>query len=414
MPGGTRSYEFARRLVSMGHIVNMVTSWRENVQRAGWYTTIEAGITVHWFPVKYSNHMGYINRIKAFSTFAFASSLRAASIRSDIIFATSTPLTIALPAIYASHKLKVPMVFEVRDLWPELPIAIGALRNPHAIAMAKRLETLAYRNSTAIVALSPGIRMGILKSGYPSSRIAVVPNSSDNRQFSIQNDAAKAWRKTRPWLGDHPLLVYAGAFGKINGVGYLVRIAMHLKKLAPDIRILLIGDGSEKEAIIKHARDSEVLGINLFFENKIPKRDIPVIFAAADMLSSVFIDLKEMQSNSANKFFDALAAGKPILINYGGWQAELVSKAKCGIVTWKMNDSQAAALIAQCLLDTHWLLQAGKNAKKLALDLFDRDKLATQLASVLGNIIQHRENTVAMLTPQTTSEFISQLSHRDH
>jgi len=411
MPGGTRSYEFARRLVSMGHIVNMVTSWRENVQGAGWYTTIEAGITVHWLPVKYSNHMSYINRIKAFFTFAFASSLRAASIRSDIIFATSTPLTIALPAIYASHKLKVPMVFEVRDLWPELPIAIGALRNPLAIAMAKRLESLAYRNSTAIVALSPGIRMGILKSRYPSSRIAVIPNSSDNREFSLQKDTAMAWRKNRPWLGNRPLLVYAGAFGKINGVGYLVRIAIHLKNLAPNIRILLIGDGSEKEAIISYAKASQVFGINLFIENKIPKRDIPVVFAASDMLSSLFIDIKEMQSNSANKFFDALAAGKPVLINYGGWQAELISKAKCGIVTCRNNDWHDAAVITKFLLDKNWLLQAGHNAKQLALELFDRDILATQLASVLTNVNQKQiENNVANLTPQTTSDFISRLS----
>jgi thioesterase domain-containing protein len=96
MSGGTRSYEMAKRLVAKGHEVNMITSWREDDGRKGWFETEEAGIRVHWLPVPYSNKMGFRERINAFIRFAFGAARKAASLPADLVFATSTPLTIAL------------------------------------------------------------------------------------------------------------------------------------------------------------------------------------------------------------------------------------------------------------------------------------------------------------------------------
>lgn len=109
MSGGTRSYEMARRMVSAGHEVHMVTSYREQgLNRKGWFQTKAAGINVHWYPVPYSNHMGFAQRVKAFIAFALAARKKAVELDGDIIFATSTPLTIALPAVPASRKKKNP------------------------------------------------------------------------------------------------------------------------------------------------------------------------------------------------------------------------------------------------------------------------------------------------------------------
>ena len=154
MSGGTRSYEMARRIVAAGHEVHMVTSIREpKHQQRDWISTDEAGIRVHWYPVPYSNHMSYLRRIGAFLSFANAAYKKVMELRGDLIFATSTPLTIVLPAVPAARKKNIPMVLEVRDLWPEMPIAIGALRNPIMRFTARRLERWAYRNSMAVVAL---------------------------------------------------------------------------------------------------------------------------------------------------------------------------------------------------------------------------------------------------------------------
>lgn len=383
MTGSTRSFEIARRLVMKGHAVSVVTSARSESCTAQWSVTNESGVEVHWLPVPYSNCMNFQDRIKAFLRFAYESARRAAAIPADLVFATSTPLTIAIPGVFAAKRLKVPMVFEVRDLWPEVPIAIGALKSPALRVPAQWLERWAYRNSEAVVALSPGMRDGVIRAGYDLARVAVIPNSSDNADFEVGDVRRVAWRAQRPWLGDRPLLTYPGTFGRINGVDYIVPIARRLKEIAPEVRILLIGDGSEKAAVQRMAVEAGVLDVNLFVEDSVPKAQMPDVFAGSDMICSFVIDIPELFANSANKVFDTFAAARPILINHGGWQAEIIGKTGCGLVTAGLSADAAAQLLADRLQDPVWLTRACGAAKRLATERFDRDLLVDQLNEVL-------------------------------
>ena len=383
MPGGTRSYEMARRLVSMGHEVNVITSFQEQGKKPQWFETKESGINVHWFPIPYSNNMTYSQRLKAFLIFIWRSSSKAALLKADIIFATSTPLTVAIPAVYASYKHKVPMVFEVRDLWPEIPIAMGILRDPISCAIARGLESWAYRHSEAIIALSPGMKTGVASTGFPLNRIAVIPNSSDNKEFKYNEKLAKDFRSDRPWIADDPLLVYAGTFGKMNGVGYAVALAKELIAISSDIKILLVGDGAERNTIINEAKKAGVFEKNIFFEGKMPKEQVPALLSAATMSASFFINLPEMRNNSANKFFDSLAAGKPVFLNYGGWMHDLVLSHKCGFAAWEKPTQEVAVELDKVMHDLKWLYKSGLSAQKLAEKKFDRDVLALQLENIL-------------------------------
>lgn len=400
MPGGTRSYEMAKRMVAANHEVHMITSWVDTTKETNWYYENKDGINIHWLPNPYNNKMSYPTRIKSFMKFALLATKKAASFKdADIVFATSTPLTIAIPAISTAKLLKIPMVFEVRDLWPELPIAIGALKNPLLKSLAIKLEDWAYKNSSAIIALSPGMKEGIIKTGYPSSQVAVIPNSSDNKEFMHNSEKAKKIRDERSWLGDSPLLVYTGTFGKINGVGYMVELAKELKKLNSNIKILLVGDGAEKERVVSCAKSASVFGENIFYENRIPKKDIPALLSAATMASALFIDLPEMRPNSANKFFDALASGTPIFLNYGGWMHELVNKHSCGVTGWKMDIHEVAKDLNDKMNDHVWLDQAGKSARILAEKEFDRDKLASQLIKILELSIDKKSSQAETIAP---------------
>jgi glycosyltransferase involved in cell wall biosynthesis len=399
MSGGTRSYEMAQRLVAMGHEVNMITSWREADGRTDWFETNEAGINVHWVPVPYSNYMRSGERMWAFLKFAIASARKAASLQADIVFATSTPLTIALPAVYTSYRRKVPMVFEVRDLWPEMPIAMGVLKNPLQIKVARALEVWAYRHAEAIVALSPGMKQGVVRTDYSPTRVAVIPNSSDNWEFAYNPQASREFRAARPWLGDRPLLIYAGTFGRVNGVSYAVDLAKELLALNSDIRILLVGDGAMQEATIQKSDEAGVYERNLFFETKMAKREIPTLFSAATIASTLFIDLPEMRVNSANKFFDALAAGKPIFLNHGGWMHELVIQHDCGIAAWSRPINEVARELDERLHDLAWLEKAGAAAKRLAERFFDRNLLAQQLEQVLVAAVDRKPETVEKIAP---------------
>ena len=392
MPGSTRSYEMARRLVSMGHEVNMVTSWRESSFKREGFSTTEEGIKTHWLPVVYSNQMSYMDRIKAFFEFAFRAALTSASISSDVVLATSTPLTIALPGVYASRKQQIPMVFEVRDLWPEVPIAVGAISNPISKYMAKKLELFAYKNSSAIVALSPDMRNGIILTGYPADLITVIPNGSDLDEFHPDDIGGMEFRKKHGIPPEAILVTYAGTFGRVNGVGYIVELASAMKE---DQRIyfLTVGDGQEFGAVKSLALDRKCLGLNLQMLPKIPKAQVSKVLAATNIAISTVIPVPELEANSANKVFDGLAAGCCIAINHGGWQAELLSSSGAGF-RLPQSIGEAKRELTNWISNPQRIYEAGRKARKLAEEQFARDELAERLERVLLDACKRHPVTV--------------------
>jgi len=400
MCGSTRSYEFARRMVEAGHDVSMVTSLREpDSSKSGWFETEMAGVSVHWYPVPYRNQMNYRERLFAFFAFAKAARNKLLELDGDVIFATSTPLTIALPAVLAARKKAIPMVFEVRDLWPEMPIALGVLDNPVYRFAAQRLERWAYKNSSAIIALSPGMKAGIIKTGYPANKVAVIPNSSDNYEFRSRPNLAQKFRLERSWLGESPLLVYTGTFGQVNGVGSMVPLAKALLERGSNVRILLIGDGAERVEVLRLAQREGVYLKNLFIEEPLPKKEIPALLSAATMSACLFIDLPEMRSNSANKFFDSLASGTPVMLNYGGWMHELVKTSKCGLPMWRKSTVEIASALDKKMNDPVWVNESGRAARELAETYFDRDLLSKELITVLQLAVDKRASSVSDVAP---------------
>jgi len=385
MSGGTRSFEMARRLVRSKHAVNVITSirdYKDNNQKM-YSLSIEEGIRVHWILNKYSNNMTYFKRIMAFIKFAIISTFIGIKIRCDVVFATSTPLTVAIPALIISKVKNIPLVFEVRDLWPELPIAIGALKNSLIIYFAKLLEKITYRNSESVIALSPGMKKGIMKTGYPENKIYVIPNSSDIKLFRTARNKDNLFRERYKWMGNKSIVLYAGTYGRINGVSYLVRIAYEMLRINKDIIFLTVGDGLEKNDIEILSKKLGISGVNFFMLHRINKIDIPVLFASATVCTSIFVNLKPMWNNSANKFFDALAAGKPLMINYGGWQADILKESGAGIVVPPDNPKMASRMLHDFISDNSRLVAASEAAQHLAKNKFDRDILYKQFENVL-------------------------------
>lgn len=386
MPGGTRSYEMARRLASNGHEVHMVTTRTSVAERRGfprWDVELIDGIHVHWLPVEYGNRMSYRRRMLAFAIFALFASRRARQLRGEVVFATSTPLTIALPALAAIQGTRTPMVFEVRDLWPQLPIAVGALNSPVLQAAARVLERQAYRRASAVVALSPEMVAGVVAVDGRPDRVSLIPNSCDNDLFDVPSRRGQEFRAARPWLGDGPLVLYAGTLGYANGVSYLVRIARECREAAPEVRFLALGDGAEADAIRRLADSEGVLGRNFFMEPFLTKQRVPDALSAATVCTSLFRPIRELQANSPNKVFDALAAGRPIVVNHEGWIAELVREHQLGAVLDPHDPAGAASELLALLGDPEALRLASQAAKRLALGPFSRDRLAHELETVL-------------------------------
>jgi hypothetical protein len=135
----------------------MATSWREPDDSSVWFTSDEAGIQMHWLPVPYSKHMSDNQCIARFFQFALGTVRKASSLPAEVVFAATTPSTIEITCVHSARRQKVPVVFEMRDLWPELPVAKGELRNPVKRLAAQRLEQFAYQSSAEIVTLLLGM-----------------------------------------------------------------------------------------------------------------------------------------------------------------------------------------------------------------------------------------------------------------
>ncbi|MEV0902113.1 glycosyltransferase family 4 protein [Actinoplanes sp. NPDC049802] len=394
MAGGIRSYEQARRLVARGHTVDVITTdITPGSRELGWRTTVEDGVTVHWFRVPYNNDMSYARRIRAFAEFMILATAKAARLRADLVFATSTPLTVAVPGVIAAKLRRAPFVFEVRDLWPEVPIEMGALRNPVVQRLAGGLADFAYRNASEVIALSPGMAAGVV-ARRPGTPTTVIPNAADLDLFAVDEEKVRRFRASHDWLGDRPLLVYTGALGVVNGVEYLVRAMRRANELDPDVRFLIVGHGKEWEPTKALAAELGLLGEAVHMWEKVPKSELPVILGAATMSSSTVRPIRGLWDNSANKFFDALAASRPIAINYGGWQADLINETGAGLVLDPEDAEEAGYQLVRHMRDGLWLKRAREAAYRLAVERFSRDLLFDEFEAVLNRSARREKQSV--------------------
>ena len=392
--GSTRSYEFARRWVSAGDEVHVVTTVRARSRtHRGWRVRDVDGITIHEIAVPYDNHMGTAARIRAFFEFAVRAGPRATAIKPDVLFATSTPLTIIIPAAYAKFRARAALVFEVRDLWPAIPIAMRIIRDPLSRMAARWLERFAYRTADRIIALSPGMANGISATSVHRHEVVVIPNGCDLELFgssklgAVEHDATVWTTKCR----NRMMCLYAGTVGRVNGLSYIVDVSEELRAIAPDILFLIVGNGKETGLIRRRAADNGVLNRTLYLQEALPKRSVAALFEACSVAFSVVIDLPEMWHNSANKFFDALAAGRPVAINYRGWQADLIMRHDLGLVLPVDSPKVAARMLADFLSDREAVSRCGRNARRLAEREFCRDDLADKARDVVHSVALRKE-----------------------
>jgi glycosyltransferase involved in cell wall biosynthesis len=334
--GGTRSFDLANGLLAFGHHIEVITSSSDiHFKTEKRWTKVEKnGLIIHYVYLPYANNMTYFQRSIAFFQFIWFSTLKLLSLKSDLVLATSTPLTIGIPAIIKKWVHKTPFIFEVRDVWPEAVIAVGAIKNKTIQKILFCMESIIYKNASAIVPLSSDMKASILLR-YPKlarKPIQVIENISEINRF--QNGYRKKVSVLKEKIGFKPrfTILYAGTFGYVNGIKYVIDLAHKLVNQDSSIVFILIGEGVEKNIILSKAKEKGVLNKNVFILDSVSKEDLPQLYFECDMGSSFVIPVKELWANSANKFFDTLAAGRPILINYEGWQKEVIIKENIGYV----------------------------------------------------------------------------------
>jgi glycosyltransferase involved in cell wall biosynthesis len=305
--------------------------------------------------------------------------------RPDVVYATHTPLTIGLPGISLGRYFSVPFVFEVRDLWPEALVNVGGLKNPLVIWWLRRMAKKIYSKAKHIVALSPGMKEGIVHTGIPAERVTVIPNAGDLDLFRPDIDGSY-WRE-RLGLGERFAAIYFGAMGFANGLEYVIDAARILAERGDDhIVIVLHGDGGKRLELEKMVRDYRLS--NVVFNDLVPdKNEVARLVAGCQVCLTIYRAARE-NTWSPNKMFDALAAGKPVLVNVSGWLKEMVESNRCGRSLDPRRPDTLADALEELAADPQTCREMGKDARALAERDFDRSKLADRFESVLTKAVQ--------------------------
>ena len=380
---GIRSYAMAQTLIKNGHQVTMVCGSFGAGQTGlaqpfvkGARRGVVDGIEIIEFELPYSNSMSFLQRVKIFLSFAFKSIKVALTEKYDVVFATTTPLTAGIPGIAAKWLKRKPFVFEVRDLWPELPKAMGVIKNPVILSLMSMLEWASYRSADRLIGLSPGIVQGIIKRGVAPKKVALIPNGCDLNIFAGEHES---WRPAQVAESDL-MAIFTGTHGLANGLDAVIAVATELKKRQrDDIKLVLVGDGMKKKDLQLQAQKLELN--NVVFHDPVNKDKLAGLMASADLGLQILANIPAFYyGTSPNKFFDYIAAGLPVLNNYPGWLAEMIEEKQCGFSVPPESPERFADALEKAADNREELKKMGVRAQELAREEFDRVKMSQQFS----------------------------------
>lgn len=360
--GGTRSYELAKHFQKKGAEVTIITGTSETNEK-------QEKIQVKSTNTPYNQKMSKIKRIFSFIHFSFKSILIGLKQKEcDIIYGTSTPLTVGIVSLILSKLLKKPYIFEVRDVWPDVPIELGYIKNSSVIYLLKKCEKLIYSHAQQIIVLSTGMQHNLIEKGVDPNKITVAENMVNSELASeIKRKNTKEILEAKhiellDWIDEKFVVVHPGTMGVVNDLEYLIRVAEKLR-IYDNIAFLLIGEGSKKNDLQKKIKSKNLKNIRIVDE--MPKAEVFQVVSNCDLGAMNVMDHPVLWHNSANKFFDFLALGLPIIINYQGWQKDLLEstgagasfnysnlKGYCSYIVELSNNKERLKNITQAAVDT--------------------------------------------------------------
>lgn len=387
-PGGTRHYELACFLADQGHRVTVIaspisylTGKPSEVKPPSdekWNSSRSEGVVRILRPFVYPPlHRSFFHRIINFFSFmimSFMIGLRVDHV--DVVWGTSPPIFQGITAWMLARFKRKPFLFEVRDLWPAFAVQIGVLRHPFLIHSSEWLERFLYRKAERVMVNSPGFIDHVTQRGARNVRL--IPNGSDTCMFNPQIKGDSFRQEHR--LTEKFLVLYAGAHGISNDLGILLDAADILRDRS-EIIFVLLGDGKEKSALMEKAKKMELE--NVLFLPSIPKKDMPVALAAADVCVAILKPIPLYATVYPNKVFDYMAAGKPVVLAIEGVIRQVIEEAQAGILVSPGDSQELAQAILRLASAPNERIVMGRNGRAFVEQHFDRAIQAYKLEELL-------------------------------
>jgi glycosyltransferase involved in cell wall biosynthesis len=390
----TRAYEMAQGLVRAGHEVTMITEMPnhpigiippEYKGKLFEQTTLN-GINVLRVWVKTTPEKTFITRMAFYLSYmvmAIIAGLFRARGKYDVIYVTSPPLFVGGAGLVLSFLRRTPMVFEVRDLWPESAVVLGELKNTRVIKLSTWLEEACYRRALRIIAVTKGIKDRLIERGFPDSKIALIPNGANTELYKPQ-PINLALRRQLNIPGDKFVVIYAGLHGLAHGLETLLQTA-NLLHDDPNIFFLLLGQGPRKVALIELADDLDLP--NVMFHDAVPEANLPNYITIANL----GLDTRRKVSISGGtlpvKMFSYMACEVPVVLSIEGEATQLLAKAQAGIAVDPENPEALARAIIELKENPGICKMYGQNGRAFVEQEFSRQKFAEYLGQILEETI---------------------------
>ena len=381
--GGNRSYYLASQLASEGNEVVVITSNRKFADWPFIKTVEENGFKVVYIKNHFESKMGKFKRTIAYSRFMLlATIVGLKQKRTDLVYASSTPLSIGVPALALKLRFGSTFVFELRDLWPDVPYELGYIRSNMFYRMTKIFERYLYRKSDSIITVSEGIKNRVpdIYRGKAHS----FPFGSELNSFSTEID--KRWRKEKSIDDKYTLVVYTGAIGWANGFDLLLDAAGNLLSRNESVHLALIGEGSALEHVNQRIVKEKLSNISI--HPPVSASELSSVYASADAGLILFGSDSDTYYNTAspNKFFDYIASGLPLIYHFGGPLSDEIERLGLGA---KVERGSRESMV-QCLLDIHngngQEMRDRQSIRRVAEKHWNKKQILTDLALRLTQV----------------------------
>jgi glycosyltransferase involved in cell wall biosynthesis len=375
--GGTRHVELFGRLESWDATIiaadrNYLTG--ERMVPEGIYTTVPT------IPYTRNSVVRVLNWV-SYAFMAFIRSLRVA--HPDVVYASSPHLLTGLVGLALARLRRARFVLEVRDMWPRILVDMDVLSERSLLYRAlARLETYLYRRADAMVALADGLREQMVEHGAPAERVSVVPNGPEPSEF-VAPAARDELRRRYGLTGI--VVAYTGAHGPANGLDIVLDAARDVRGDLGDVTFLLVGDGADKPQLVQRAQRDGL--DNVRFMDPVPKRDMPALLGAVDIGLLVFADKPIFARHmSANKLYDYMAAGLPVITTVGGEGRRGVLEANAGIA---VGPSELADAVRRMVAETpEARSRYGEAGRVYITETQSRSAMAARLQEILDGLVR--------------------------
>ena len=412
-PGGLRWNEMARIWAKEGHKITVVagmTHYTKGIRNPKYnkkYVFEDAfseNIKVIRTHVSDSYNNNFRGRLRAYFSFVFSGifgGLFKAREKYDLIIVSSPPLSVGFIALVLHFFKRIPMLFEVRDIWPESAIETGIIKNKFMINLSYRLERTIYNKAKLINVVTPAMKEVLVKQkNIPAEKIICIPNAAD---FDIADKLHANFNRTefRKKLGveDKLVLCYVGAHGFANHLIQLIEAAELL--IEEPVVFILIGDGMQKNMLIQAAK--ERLLKNILFFDSVAKEDALKYILASDIGISVLKKIEIFKTVYSNKTFDYMACKKPILMAIDGISKELIELSGAGIFVTPEDPIDFAAKVKYYLQNKALITSQGESGYLYAKKYFDRNKLSLSYLKLIEQLLQKHTSKPAVNSENSTT-----------